>query len=224
MKNLLVILSLLTISLFSCNREESNTVEQDKIFTEYELFYNANEDKTYARATFKFSNVFGTKLELSQPSEVTFNGDILTFNTLFAYYEKEYAGLVETGTFAWTDNNGELYKNQIEIHPLDYVEAIDSIDRGSSYELAWSGEVLQQLELLTVTINGENTTDAQIFTTNDVGSQSIILSQNKLSRIDAGTGTVFMDRSYLPLIQESTGAGGVLLGRYRPKNQTIILK
>ena len=68
MKNLLVILSLLTISLFSCNREESNTVEQDRIFTEYELFYNANEDKTYARATFKFSNVFGTKLELSQPS------------------------------------------------------------------------------------------------------------------------------------------------------------
>ena len=84
-------------------------------------------------------------------------------------YEKEYVGLVETGTFAWTDKNGELYKNQIEIHSLDYLEAIDSIYRRISYELTCSGEVLQQLELLIVTINRANTTDAQIFTTNDVG-------------------------------------------------------
>ncbi len=224
MKNLLLAFSLITLSLFSCNREASESVDQDRIFTEYELFYNANQDKTFARATFKFSNALGTKLELSQPSEVTFNGEILTFNPVLAYYEKEYAGLVETGTFEWTDTEGNAFKNNIEIHSIDYANTIDTIDRSGSYELNFSGTPLEMLELVTVTINGENELDAQVFTTNDSGSQSIILSKSKLEKIGDGPGTIIMDRSYIPLIQESTSAGGILLGRYRPENQSIQLK
>ncbi|MCI5081794.1 MAG: hypothetical protein MRY78_08885 [Saprospiraceae bacterium] len=224
MKNLLLAFSLITLSLFSCNREASESVDQDRIFTEYELFYNANQDKTFARATFKFSNALGTKLELSQPSEVTFNGDLLTFNPVLAYYEKEYAGLVETGTFEWTDTEGNVFKNNIEIHSIDYANTIDTIDRSGSYELNFSGTPLEMLELVTVTINGENELDAQVFTTNDSGSQSIILSKSKLEKIGDGPGTIIMDRSYIPLIQESTNAGGILLGRYRPENQSIQLK
>lgn len=224
MKNLLAILFFSVLMLFSCSREDSSTVDQDRIFTEYELFYNANEDKTFARATFKFSNITGTKLELSQPSEVRFNGDVLTFNPVFAYYEKEYAGLLENGTFEWNDTNGEIYKNTIEIHPINYPDTIDIIKRSQSFELEWEGDALQLLELVTVTINGENEFDAQIFTTNDVNSQSIILSKAKLEKIGTGPGTLFMDRSYLPLIQESTSAGGILLGRYRPVNKEVVLE
>jgi hypothetical protein len=80
-----------------CMREDSSDVNQDKIYAEYELFYNANEDITYARAVFRFSNALGIKLKLATGSEVRFNGDILTFKPALAYYEKSYAGKVMQG-------------------------------------------------------------------------------------------------------------------------------
>lgn len=211
-------------SLTSCIREESSAVNQDRIFTEYELFYNANEDKTYARATFKFSNAAGTNLDLSDPSKVLFNDQELTFNPLLAYYEKEFPGFVPNGTFKWTDLDGNDFVNTIEIHSIGYAPGIDTIARDAAFELNWSGNPLAQKELVTVTINGENELDAQIFTTNDVGAQSIILAKDKLSRLGAGPGKVFLDRSYLPELSEKTSAGGIILGRYRPANLSVQIK
>lgn len=72
----------------SCKRESSGDVNQKRIFTQYELFYNENEDITYARAWFRFGHETGTLLELSSPSIVTFEGDKLSFNGVLASREK----------------------------------------------------------------------------------------------------------------------------------------
>ena len=115
-------LAALTMLLASgCFREPSDSVNQDKIYTDYELFYNANEDKTYARATFKFSNLTGTKLELSDPSEVTFEGDLRSFKPALAYYEKTLPGLVSSGTFEWKD--------------IAFPAGLDTLMRGASFTL-----------------------------------------------------------------------------------------
>ncbi|MCB0569117.1 MAG: hypothetical protein KDC66_05115 [Phaeodactylibacter sp.] len=213
----------LGLSLFSCNRELSSSVNQDRIFTVYELFYNANEDKTYARATFHFSNELGTKLELADPSKVTFDGDPLTFNAVFAYYEREYAGFVQSGSFEWVDTEGNPFSNTIEIHDIGYGAGIDTIGRSSSYELAWSGAALAANEIVTVTINGENEQDAQVFATSNIGANSIILAKDKLEKIGHGPGTVYMDRSYIPTIADAPSAGGRLTGRYRPENLDVFM-
>jgi hypothetical protein len=210
----------LGLSLFSCTSESSDSVNQDRIYTVYELFYNANEDKTFARATFFFSNELGTRLELSDPSMVTFDGDELTFNRVLAYYEREYAGFVSSGTFEWTDTEENVYQNSIEVRTIDYAGTIDTIDRSSSYELSWEGDALTEDELVTVTINGENEGDARVFTNNDIGSSSIILAKNILEQVGAGPGTIFMDRSYTPELLDATDAGGRRTGRYRAPNQS----
>lgn len=224
MKAKFFFLPLLTgLLLFSCNRELSNTVDQDRIFTVYELFYNANEDKTYARATFHFSNELGTRLELADPSKVAFDGDPLTFNPVLAYYEREYAGFVQSGVFEWTDTEGNLFRNSVEVRPISYAADIDTIARDGSYELFWGGGPLLAKEIVTVTINGENEQDAQVFATNNQGANSIILAKDKLEKIGHGPGTVFMDRSFIPAISEAPGAGGRLTGRYRPENQEVFM-
>lgn len=221
MKHVLWMLALSVIVLSSCQRESSDSVDQDKIYTEFELFYNANLDKTFARATFKFSNAFGTKLELANPSTVNFDGQTLTFNTVLAYYERELAGFVESGTFTWTDTEGQSFTNTISVKPIDYSGAINAIAKDSSFELGWAGDPLQANELVVVTINGENEGDAQIFSTNDVGSTSIILGKDKLEQLGTGPGTVWMDRSTILPLNEGTSAGGTIIGRYRPENQSI---
>ncbi len=225
-KNLILAFAAVTALLTSmaCNRDDSANVNQARIFTEYELFYNGNDDKTYARATFRFNNAFGTKLELSEPSNVAFNGDELTFNNLLAYYEREYAGFVTSGQFSWTDTEGNTYNNTIEVHPIDYAAGLDTIDRANSFELFFTGDPLSADEAVTVTINGENEGDARVFTTNDLGSQSIILARDRLQEIGMGPGTIWLDRSFQPDLSEETEVGGILRGRYRPVNAEVYLK
>ncbi|MCB0563117.1 MAG: hypothetical protein KDD01_01930 [Phaeodactylibacter sp.] len=212
------------LAIFSCNSESSDTVDQDRIFTVYELFYNANQDKTYARATFHFSNELGTNLQLAGDSKVTFEGDPLTFNPVLAYYEREYAGFVATGAFEWTDTDGSLFRNTVEIHPISFAPGIDTIDRSQSYELFWEDGELKANEIILLTINGENEGDARIFSTNDVGATSIILAKDKLSEIGQGPGTAFLERSYLPGIQEAPTAGGRITGRQRAENLEVYMK
>lgn len=75
-----------------------------------------------------------------------------------------------------------------------------------------------------LTINGENEGDARIFSTNDVGTTSIILAKDKLSQVSQGPGTAFLERSYLPAIREAPGAGGRLTGRQRAENLEVYMK
>jgi len=224
MKNLILAGSLLLVLLIgSCAREESIDVNQDKIHAAYELFYNANEDKTYARATFKFSNALGTNLQLTSPSEVRFNGDILTFKNALAYYEKEYAGLIDSGTFKWTDTNGDVYENTITFRDINYPANLDTINRNAAYELFWVGDSLTANEKVVLTANGVLEGDAQIFYQDNLHAKSIIMALNQLQQMGQGQGTLWMDRLYEPALTQKTSAGGTITGHYRPINKSVYL-
>lgn len=207
-----------------CERENSDTVAQDKIHASYELFYDANVDKTYARATFKFSNALGTNLQLVDPAEVSFEGDRLVWKEALAYYEKEYAGLVSTGEFMYVDLDGSTFINSVTINNIDYPANLDTIARDAAYELFWVGDPLAADEDVRVTVNGVLEGDLQSFINADDGATSIILGKNKLEQLGQGQGTVWMDRRNSPPIQQATSAGGITTGRYRAPNATPYLK
>ncbi len=225
MKKTAIILGLASaIAMFivtSCARENSEDVNQDRIYCEYELFYNANEDKTYARAIFKFGNALGTLLELTDPSVVKFNGNELTFKTALAYYEKDYAGFIQSGTFEWTDADGNTFTNSISLTQIGFPTGMDTISRNAAYELFWVGDSLSANHSVIVTANGENEGDAQIFTQTNLNSKSIIFPLNQLQQIGQGTGTLWMDRYYKPELTQKTSAGGVIRGIYRPINAQV---
>ncbi|MBR9922116.1 MAG: hypothetical protein GYB31_14855 [Bacteroidetes bacterium] len=221
---LIGLFSLSLLLLSSCVREPSDSVDQDKIHTNYELFYNANEDITYARATFRFSNALGTKLELAGASIVLFDGEPLSWQPGLAYYEKKITGLQTTGTFEFEDTEGNTYTNAISLSEMQYPADLDTIDRSSSFELIWPGDPLNESETVTLTANGENEGDAKVFFTDDQGANSIILPANKLGEIGDGPGTLFLDYRYVPLITEAPGAGGLITGRYRPVNAEVYFK
>ena len=228
MKNKQTLLNLLLIAFYfmastGCLRESSEDVNQDKIHTEYELYYDANADKTYARAIFKFGNIVGTLLELSDSSQVSFNGQVLTFKQALSYYEREFPGFVQSGTFVWIDTEGNTFSNIININPIGYPSNLDTVSRNQNFELVWTGSALADKENVTLTVNGENEADLQIFFQDDLNSQSIILDKNKLQNLGAGPGKMYLDRRYMPPLQQKTSAGGLLTGRYRPDNKSIVL-
>ncbi|MBL7825745.1 MAG: hypothetical protein JNJ57_03885 [Saprospiraceae bacterium] len=206
----------------SCQTEQSSDVNQDRIFTQYELLYNANEDITYARAWFRFGNATGTLLELSAPSQVEIDGQALNFVALLGYYEKKIAGLNSSGTFRWEDAEGKVFENTITINPIDFGAGLDTIARNAALEIPFTGAPLAEHEIVGVWINGENEGDAQAAVTIENGATAIIVAANKLANVGAGPGKIYMDRRFTPPLSESTSAGGTGSGVHRAKPKQVV--
>lgn len=221
MKKLTLVLLAGVILLTGCLREDSENVNQDRIWAHYELFYDANEDMTYARATFRFGGMTGTKLNLTDPSEVRFNGDVLPFREGLAYYEEDYAGFIQTGTFEFEDLDGNQYVNDVEIRTIEFPETFGPIDQTAAFELSWDGSALTDFEIVSVWLNGINEGDSQLFLEEGEGSTDIILSQNDLEELPVGTTDAWIERAYRPLIDQATDVGGMLTGRYRGQQRPV---
>jgi hypothetical protein len=224
MRYLPILFLLSAFLVTSCQRESSADVNQDRIHTYYELFYNADEDVTYARAWFRFGNATGTLLELSDPSEVSFEGDKMTFNGLLAFYEKKYVGLKTSGTFKWEDTEGNVFQNTIEVRPIAFGTLPDSIARNAAFSIPFTGGPVADKEVIGIWANGENEGDAQAAITFETGAGTVIVPADKMAKIGAGPGKIYMDRRYVPLITEAPGAGGGISGVYRAKTANVVFK
>lgn len=217
-----VFVFMIGISFTACDSEESDKVDQDEIYTRYLLYYNANEDVTYARAWFQFSDKTGELLELVSPSKVTFNGDELPWRETLSYYERQYAGYKESGTFKWTDTDGNTYTNSISIDTsFGYRANLDTIPIASSYSFAWKGDSLEQNENMKLSIDGEDGSASA--SQDNVGSSTIVLPKNDLQDVGKGQAEFEMDWRHKADLQEETSAGGWIKSRYRPENRDVYM-
>ncbi len=212
------------VFITSCQKESSDNVNQDKIWAEYQLIYDNNTKITYARAIFKFSNMTGTILELKSPASVKFNNDLLTYNPTFGYYEKQYTGMLTSGTFTYTDLDNHTFLNTLTIaDTVGFPAGLDTIKKSEAFELVWVGSPLKQNETINVWLNSNVEGDARLFSTSMVNSTSIIFPANQLSQLGVGPyGTLVMERVAHPPISQATSAGGLITIKYKPKNLTGI--
>jgi hypothetical protein len=207
----------LSIGFSGCESELSDTVDQDKIYILYELFYNKNQDKTYARATFQFSNALGTKLQLAGSSEIRFNNDLLTFQPVLAYYEKEYAGQIGSGTFVWRDTNNKTFTNAISgMKAASLPSPMPSLSKTNSASIVWVGDVLGSGERMVVSLNSSLGTDLQIFQTNNIGANSVILATNQLQVLPTNQDVTTIIRRYNDVAPtQKTSAGANMFTHYQ---------
>lgn len=214
---LLLLFSLIGLVLTSCHREDSDSVDQDKIYVRYVLEYNSDEDITYARAQFRFGNATGTILELVDNASISFNGDALPWKAGLAYYEKEYAGLVTTGNFSYTDVDGSTFANTANLPAsIAFPASFDTVNINNAYDLIWDGGAIQTNEHVAVTIEGTNTTGTLQSWINLVpGATNIILDANKLGNLGVGHSKCWMDRVVETEPAQATSRGGIVVGRYK---------
>lgn len=205
----------LPILLFSCETQDSVDVNQDSIYGEYRLVYEAASDKTFARATFKFGGPTGTILELSDPADVTSDGGPMGWKPILVWYESESASTDSSVTFVYTDLDNNSFTNEVSLaHEIDFPAGLDTIRQNAAYTLAWEGLPLATNESVIVTINGINEGDAKIFIQNNPATTEIILDKDKLAGIGVGEATIALERYTIQDIQEGTSEGGQLWSRY----------
>jgi hypothetical protein len=220
-----LLLATIIIMLVACKKENSKDVNQDKIYAEYELFYDKNQDKTFASAIFKFSTSTGTQLQLTAPSEIKFNADVIPYDPAFAYYRKEYAGLVNSGTFSFKDANGTSYNNSVNLAKIITNPTIDTIKRTGAYTYNWIGDSLSANETIGLVIgNNINTLNFQVFLQNTLNSKNLILPLTQLNQLPVGMSYTQLDRQIETNASMATSAGGKVRGKYRALNKSLYIK
>ena len=225
MFNRLILVTLAIITIFSsCTIEDSADVNQAKIYADYDLRYDANTDKTRVVATFKFGGATGTNLQLSDPAQVVFNGEKLPFKPIYGGHTKEFAGQVMSGTFEYTNTEGDVVVNTTpSIESIAFPDQFDSISKSSSIELNWVGSPLSENQRTAIFIGSWTWGQDALFLENGEGANFIVLDKGGLNNLPLGNSTVFMERSTARDIEEGTDEGGRIRASYRAENKSIII-
>jgi len=220
LKKTLLLLSL-GILIFSCEKENSDDVNQDRIHAVYELVYDKNNNQTVAYSYFTFGTLTGTPLEISSPSEVKFNGNSMEEKTLpMMHYETEQNNFLNTGSFYFKDSDGNEFNNSVTYSAIDF--SVDTIQRNVNYTLPWTGTALQQFEEVKVKLKSIDN-EYTYFSTSAVNSHSITLPTSKLNALLPGNYSIQVVRTKNLQLQETSSAGGGIFGTYKTLTKTVYL-
>lgn len=211
--------------LTSCAKEDSSDVNQDKIWTEYELFYNKNDDKTHAVARFRFGGSTGTLLELSDTSgaQVTFNGSVMPYNAWWGAHHLEFAGKLTSGTFSYKNTNGTVYTNAVPAgaDTIAYPVGFDTIVKSQSETFTWIGNPLAPDQSVGIFVGSWAWANDALFYTEDDNATNMIFGVQAKNSLSLGQATVYMDRTVRKNTINGTSKGGTIRYTYRPLNVNV---
>jgi hypothetical protein len=220
----LLVLLCVTTLFYACEIEDSAEVNQDRIYADYEVFYNSNTDKTWVIARFRFGGVAGTLLELKAPANVTFNDDPLPFNSAFNGHFKEYAGQITNGTFRYENVERDVFENVVpNYETIAFPNNSDTISKAQAYSLAWNGTPLAANQRVGVFVGSWAYGQNALFVQNNEGATNIVFGLAQLTRLPLGNSTLFMDRTTEVDVEEGTSRGGKIRSKFRAINQPVII-
>jgi len=204
------------VYLSSCQREDSIDANQDRIYTYYEMNYDANDDITTAKAIFRLGSPTSSKLKLSEGSYVTFNGQELSYNGFYAYYQNELLGSVETGTFVFTDLNGNTYTNEVDFNEIEFPSNMPDIEKGTVYDIEWIGAAVAENEVVTFSIIGPSDADSDDYTVtaSQIGAHSIQLSAAKTNSFTPGASILSLERKFETENINAPSVGGKIITKF----------
>ncbi len=219
----LLLLPILALAIASCEKEESSTVTQNKIWTGYALSYDANTGKTAADAQFKFGSGTGTLLKLTAPATVTATDSAMPYIDLLTFYRREFAGLKDSVAFKYTDTTGAVFTNTIALaRPIGLPADLDTISKSAAYTLAFTGGALSSTEDMSVSITSA-TAGFELFIATADGTFSITLGTDQLAKLNTGLATLRIERQnyYIPV--SNPGDGGLVTAKYQPASVQVVI-
>lgn len=206
----------------ACDKENASDVNQNKIYTDYEVFYNKNTDKTWVVARFRFGGPTGTILELDSGAYVLFNNDTLPYNGIFMGHYKEYAGQLSSGTFTYHNLNGQNFVNSLPVYDtLAFQAGFDTLRKSQAQTIGWDGSALAPNQGVGIFVGGWTWGDDALAYQDGDGATSLVLGINQMNNLPVGPATVYMDRQTELNLNQATPEGGKIRGKFRAKNRVV---
>lgn len=212
-----LIIGIILIGMVGGCKDKEPEGENKYVWAYSKLVYDANSDQTYARTTFRYGGMNGAFIQLVPGASITFNGSPLNWVNSTSSYQKQYDGLIESGTFAYTDGDGNVYSNTISVpSSIGFPADMDSLSVSEDYELNWTGSDLQANERVELTLSAKNTNgEVQEFVAEGDGEFGLFLTAEKLDNLGTGTTNMQMEKIYVPSDFTIPPAGGLLESRYQ---------
>lgn len=216
MNRALFLVIAISISIYSCQKEQSSAVDQTRIWTNYRVEFDEAENLTKTISQFRFGNAFGTILQLTAPASVTVNGQTTAYGTLLGVYERAFVGLVSPNQFQYTDLDGNSFSNSVTVPPSVHLPVdVTTIPKGAAYLLYWEGLPLAFNETMSVYIRETNGTDARLAFAASQGDVYITIPSNALQNLNAGPANLRLERSTVTSQLSHPGGGGRLNAAYK---------
>lgn len=218
----MALMAFIGLVMVACQKESAADVNQDKIYTDYEVFYDRNTDKTWVVARFRFGGVTGTPLELDSTDFVTFNGEDLPYNTLFLGHFKEYAGRISSGTFSYTNLAGQTFVNTLPAYDtIGFQAGFDTITKSVANTLTWDGSPLAANQNVGIFVGGWTWGQDALYYQDGDGATNVVMGTIGLNNLPTGPAVVYMDRSTDVAVTQGTSEGGRIRGKFRALNRTV---
>lgn len=208
----------------SCVKERPSDVNQDSIWTHYQFNYDENEQSTIIKVVTRFNEAFGTKIQLSEGASLQFNGEELEWSQFEGAYYKEIDNFIDEGVFTYTDLDGRVFENHVELEIADFPEQLDSISRFETYMLEWVGGAITEEDNIILTVNSlENSTSLQFFENAPTATQ-IVMNIDLLQLFPNGHSEWMMQRRGVLSDIETPAAGGVVEWTYVTADRVVYLE
>jgi hypothetical protein len=216
-------IALVSVLFFTaCKKESSINVDQNRIYSNYDVEYDQNSNRTSVNATFRVDHNSGQKIELTYPSRVEFDGERLSYRKMAGNYDLTRSGNALNRTVVYYDIDGNAFTNSgTLVTAIDIPVGLNSISKGGNFFLPWNGDALASGETITVTISGGSQSGSKTFTANTVGQNYIILDEYKLNNLIAGTAQIQIKRERSESLIQSNLSGGRISSTYKGRKVTI---
>ncbi|MFT5778168.1 MAG: hypothetical protein ACI837_001124 [Crocinitomicaceae bacterium] len=216
-------ITLVSVLFFTaCKKESSVNVDQNRIYSTYNVEYDQNSNRTTVKATYRVDHNSGQKIELTYPSRVDFDGEQMAYRKMGGYYDLSRNGNALNREIIYHDIDGKVFSNSGSvISSIDVPVGLNGISRSGNFFLPWVGAPLASGETITVTISGGSQTSSKTFTANSVGQNYIILDQFKLNDLIAGTAKIQIKREITGSLIQSNLSGGRISSTYNGRKITI---
>ena len=211
------------LALVGCDPAQPSTdVNQDRVFTRYEL--RRDRDATRARASFRFGGPSGTQLVLDGSADVSFEGSRLRLVELPAnltFYERELDRDARAGRFVYEDADGVAFENGAEVPPsIDLADGVE-ISNDQDTDVAFTGPPVRDGETVTLSLfRGGSDARLAVAEQTRAGATSVTVPVASLRGAAPGDVTLALSRSRTRPAAEAPGSGGEVVEVYEAPLRT----
>lgn len=206
----------------ACKREESINIDQERIYSNYSFEYDADNNQSVAKATFRLDNSGGKKIQLTYPARIEFNGQGLSYRSALGDYSLTNFGNEISGQFKYSNNDGAVFSNSIdELASIELPFGLTSISQNGNFFLPWQGDALKSGETVRVKISTVGI--SRTFTTTAVSANHILLDENSLKALVPGDATIQIERESYKSLEQSNLSGGRITTTYKSRKMFITI-
>lgn len=227
-KKFVAVASLSTLFLVaSCSKEDPIDTKQDTIWTEYEMLYNKNENKTHVIARYRLGGKTGAILQLTESTgaKVIFKDTQMPYSSIWSAHHLEFTGRLTYGIFSYTNTNGTTYKNAVPTNAdtIAFPAGFDTIVKSQAETFSWIGNPLTTDERVQLFVGPWTWSNTPLFFSEAYGATNAILGVEAKNNIALGQTSVFLDRIAHSNYISGPSAGGTIRYTYRTVNTSVMV-